>query len=356
MNILITAPSLDVKKNVSGVATVVNTIIEHNCLHKYFHYLLGRPDSPMGKLKWFYTILEQLFIFPFFVKKNEIQLVHQNLPFNTKGLLRESIINFWCYLVRVPVLLHVHGGVYLMNPPENLFYRFIAKQLFRHSKVVVVLSGLENEAIAKHYNFRDSLVLLNSIDSSLYSAISKNKDDHKPVLLFMGRIHESKGIEDIVAAFRILKQELNFRFVLCGDGPLRAYCVDECQELLGDDFEYRGVVSGNDKMKAIADSDFFLLPSRYGEGLPMALLETMAAGVVPVVTNDASMAYIIEHEVNGLMVNKFDALDLYKKLKRILSDTMLYNVLSINASKTIKDKYDVNEYIENLNIIYKQIK
>jgi glycosyltransferase involved in cell wall biosynthesis len=356
MNILITAPSFNPTTNVSGVSTVARTIIEHNNHHTYYHYLLGRPDRKLLKIKWLIQLLKQILFFPFTLKLKKIELVHQNLPLNPKGLLRESIINFWCCLFRVPVFLHVHGGFFLMNPPKSLFLLFLAKQLFKQSKVVVVLSRLENEAIAEHYNFRDSLVLLNSIDSSLYSAIPKNRDDDKPVLLFMGRIHESKGIEDIVAAFRILKQELNFRFVLCGDGPLRAYCVDECQQLLGEDFEYRGVVSGNDKLKAIADSDFFLLPSRYGEGLPMALLETMAAGVVPVVTNDASMAYIIEHEINGLMVNKYDAHDLYKKLKCIISDTMLYKVLSINSAKTIKDKYDVNEYIENLNIIYKQIK
>ena len=58
---------------------------------------------------------------------------------------------------------------------------------------------------------------------------------------------------------------------------------------MGDDFIFKGVVSGNDKWNTIYESDIFLLPSRHSEGLPMSLLETMAAGLVPVVTNDASM-------------------------------------------------------------------
>ncbi len=352
MKILITAPNLNPKQNVSGVSTVARTIIDYNKEHAYYHYLLGRPDRPLSKINWFIQLVKQILFFPFALKKQKIDMVHQNLPFNPKGLIREAVINIWCYLFRVPVFLHVHGGIFLMNPPENILYRFLAKQLFKHSKVVVVLSELEKEAIVKFYNYRNTFVLMNSIDSSQFSALSQNKDDALPVLLFIGRIHESKGIEDIIAAFRLLKMELDFRFILCGDGPLRSYCIEECRKILGDDFEYRGVVSGNDKLKAIADSDYFLLPSRYGEGLPMALLETMAAGVVPVVTDDASMKFVVQDKVNGIRVNKHDSLNIRNQLMNVFADSDLYNTLSGNAKKTLSDNYDIKTYIVKLNHMY----
>ncbi len=351
MKILITAPSLNTEKNVSGISAVVQAIKKHNKEHIYFHYLLGRPNTYLSKVDWFLKVVKQLVYFPMVLIKQKVDLVHQNLPFDPKGLLRESIINFWANLCNVPVFLHIHGGAFLMNGTSNKFYRFLAQQLFKHSKIVVVLSELEKEALAKQYQYDGAKILMNSVDSKLYSSLRKEKED-KPTLLFLGRIHESKGVEDIIEAFRILKAEIDFRFILCGQGPLRELVISKCAEILGEDFDYRGVVSGNEKLKAIADADFFLLPSRYGEGLPIALLETMAAGVVPVVTDDASMKYVVQSRGNGIRVNKSDAFNLKEELKMAILDNKLYTKLSENAKSTIAANYDIKTYISKLNQMY----
>ena len=297
MNILITAPDLNPAKNVSGVSTVVQTIIQHNNQHQYFHYQLGRPDKKLNKLNWLYKLIRQILFFPFAVKRNKIDLVHQNLPLDPKGVSREYLINCWCRLLCVPVVLHVHGGVFLMDGTNSIVFKKLAQSLFRHSRQVVVLSVLEKEALQKHYQFSEAIVLYNCIDASYY-AIAKNElAKTKPTLLFLGRIHESKGVYDMIEAFRLLKRKIDFRFLLCGAGPLKDHFISKCNKILGSDFEYHGIVSGVEKLNIIQEANFFLLPSRYGEGLPMALLETMAAGVVPVVTDDASMKYVVQHEI-----------------------------------------------------------
>lgn len=352
MNILITAPSLNTTNNVSGVSTVVNTIIQHNTSHQYLHYLLGRPDKPIPKFMWLVQLVKQLVLFPFALKRQKIDLVHQNLPFDPKGVSREYIINCWCRLMRVPVVLHVHGGVFLMNGTNSIVFKKLAQSLFKNSRQVVVLSDLEREAVQKHYQFSKAVVLYNSIDASHYSNTKSQLSEAKPTLLFLGRIHESKGVDDLIEAFSLLKQKTDFRFLLCGAGPLKDRFISACDELLGSDFEYRGIVSGDEKLNIIQEADFFVLPSRYGEGLPMALLETMAAGVVPVVTDDASMKYVVQHEINGIRVNKNDPKDLFEKLNSIINQPILYKRLSDTASKTIAEQYDIKKYIIRLNEIY----
>ncbi|MEL7588490.1 MAG: glycosyltransferase family 4 protein [Prolixibacteraceae bacterium] len=352
MNILITAPSLNPALNVSGISTVVQTIIFHNNQHHYFHYQLGRPDRPIGKLIWLVQMIKQLILFPFALKKNKIDLVHQNLPFDPKGVTREFIINFWCRLMRIPVVLHVHGGVFLMNGTNNGFFKRLSLSLFKHSNQVIVLSELEKEAINEHYHFPSAKVLYNSINVESYIIDEKQLTGNKPTLLFLGRIHESKGVDDIIAAFHLLKSKADFRFVLCGIGPAKDRLVTSCEQLLGSDFEYNGIVSGDSKINLIKHADFFLLPSRYGEGLPMALLETMAAGVVPIVTDDASMKYVVQHEINGIRVNKKDPEDISRKLISIISNPMMYGAMSKNASQLIAEKFDIKEYVIQLNKIY----
>ena len=354
MNILITAPSLDPTKNVSGIATVVNTIIENNGGYRYFHYLLGRPDGTQNPLSWLIQTMKQLCLFPFFVKKNKIDVVHQNLPFDPKGLMREWIINGWCRLLKVPVILHIHGGVFLTEKTVNPFYVRLSQSLFNHSKRVLVLSEIEKQVLAEDYGFAEAVILHNSVNVAEYENKGKKINTQMPVFLFLGRIHESKGIEDIVLAFEKLRKQRAFKFILCGNGPLRDEMISACENILGKDFEYAGIVSGKDKIEIIKRADFFLLPSHF-EGLPMALLETMAAGVIPIVTGDTSMKYVVEDGINGIWVNKSDPADLHKKISNILTDEPLCNRLSLKAKETIEKDYAINKSVENLNLIYNTI-
>lgn len=353
MNILITAPSLNPIHNVSGVSSIVQTIIQYNKKHNYYHYLLGRPDKKLNKLILLIHMIIQLVAFPFILKRKNIDLVHQNLPFDPKGLTREYFINCWCRIIRVPVLLHIHGGIFLMNKPNNIFFQKMAKSLFSHCKIVVVLSELEKDAIKNLYQFSATTVLQNSVNSALYKSGTKKLPNEKPILLFLGRIHESKGVEDIIEAFRFLKSYMGFRFLLCGAGPLKDQFVSYCEHLLGEDFEFLGIVSGQEKIDIIKQSHFFLLPSRYGEGLPMALLETMASGVVPIVTDDASMKNVVQHEINGIQVRKRDPKDLYEKMRDIIMKPDLYIELSEKAVRKVAEKYDIENYVVQLNLIYR---
>ncbi|UTA68671.1 glycosyltransferase family 4 protein [Emticicia sp. 21SJ11W-3] len=356
MNILITAPSLDANKNVSGVASVTNAIISHNINHKYHHYLLGSPDKRLSKPLWALELIKQILLFPFFLRKHKIDIVHQNLPFNPKGLIREYLINTWCRILKVPVFLHIHGGEFLMNKTNSLFFRILSNSIFKNSSEVVVLSELEKIAIAENYDFHSAKVLVNCVDTSLYVNMGKKYDPKKPVLLFLGRIHESKGIPDLIEALKLLKKKFDFVFYLCGTGPLKEELITSCQELLGSDFKYWGIVSGSSKIDIIKDSDYFLLPSRYGEGLPIALLESMASGVVPIVTDDASMKYVVKDGLNGIKVKKYDPNSIFERLNEIINSSSSYEFLSKSAQKEVQEKYDIRNYILQLNFIYNEIK
>ena len=293
----------------------------------------------------------QLIKFPLFIRLNKIEIVHQNIPFDAKGILREFIISCWCRLLKVPVVLHVHGGIFLMEGTSNFFYKYLAKSILQRSKEVIILSELENTALRNNFNYSKGLVLSNSVDTNLYTHSSNKKQGLKKTILFLGRIHESKGINDILEAFKLLNSEISFRFILCGEGPMRIWFEQECENLLGNDFQYLGIVSGKEKIKAINDADIFILPSHF-EGLPVALLETMAAGLVPIVTDVGSMKYVVQHQINGIRVKKNNPVDLSLKIKELLLNDSLFKSLSKNAVETIRLNYGIENYIIELNKIY----
>ena len=122
--------------------------------------------------------------------------------------------------------------------------------------------------------------------------------------IFFGRLHESKGLDEIVKACTQLKNDgFDFQFNCFGDGPMKDAFLDQMSETLGSRFHYGGVLTSNEKYTELDKADIFLLPSIYGEGLPMAILEAMAAGCIIVASEMASVAAVIEDGVNGYLTN-----------------------------------------------------
>ncbi len=352
MRILITAPSLDISRNVSGISMVTHTILSNaDESHCYFHYLLGRPDKSPFWL-WPLLLIKQLINYPFFLSSHKIDVVHQNLPFNTKGILREYIINLFSVWSGRKVLLHIHGGECLMKGVSSPILNLLVKGMFRRSDGILVLSALEKEALHINYPNANVSFLSNAIDTDYYKRRGERKKEHLGIL-FMGRIHESKGVDEIIEAIRHLYfQQHNFTFFLCGEGPERERMVKECTAIMHDDFHYEGIVSGEKKLEVMLCSSIFILPSRYGEGLPMSLLESMAMGIVPVVTNDASMNEIINSGDNGLKVEKYNAVDLATKLDFLILHPEMIDTMAENAVRTVRKSYGIKNYMKQLNEIY----
>jgi glycosyltransferase involved in cell wall biosynthesis len=240
-----------------------------------------------------------------------------------------------------------------MRKPKNVLLNYLLRRLLFNSDKVIVLSAIEKESLRRLYGYADAEVLYKSVDTeTIPHKIVEKSTGKKLQLLFLGRLHECKGLHDMVEAFARLYSEMPFRFTLCGTGHLEAFAVKEFTGIMGDDFSFKGIVSGENKTTVILSSDIFILPSRYGEGLPMALLETMGAGLVPVTTDDASIKNVVQHNENGIIVEKYNPEDIYRKLKDFLSHPDKLRKLSVNARKTIVENFDVKQMIEKLEKIY----
>jgi len=110
--------------------------------------------------------------------------------------------------------------------------------------------------------------------------------DDAPLAVYVGRLHESKGLLDLVAAWqRVVASKPDARLWLVGEGPERQALEDQIvqRDLLGRVF-LAGVFDSIDELMAAAD--LFVLPSRE-EGPSLALFEAMAAGL-PIVATDVS--------------------------------------------------------------------
>jgi len=186
--------------------------------------------------------------------------------------------------------------------------------------------------------------------------ITKKENLHYKKIIFFGRIHESKGIDDIEKGLKLLNNSgTKFVFYVYGEGPRKEDFIAHLKINLGNKFQYRGVSNDDEKWNDLDNSDIFLLPSRYGEGMPMAMLEAMALGKVVVVSDDASIKTIIIDGYNGIIVKKFDPENIYMRLLEIIKNDSIMAEIGSNAKETIHLHFDWKVNREKLKEIYFKI-
>ncbi|HEY0428953.1 MAG TPA: glycosyltransferase family 4 protein [Pyrinomonadaceae bacterium] len=348
--ILITAPSLETQHNVSGISSVVGQIVARGA-SEFYHFAAGRRDGEKTSAGWFFRQISAIPRLRREIQAKKIDVVHINTALAPLSIMRDAAL---AKAANRPILLHLHGGRFFTQKFSSSFFERLTGKMLAQAKVVVVLSELERKFIEKRWPQTDVRVLENAV--ALDEVQPRKSETSEKTIVFLGRIHRDKGLREIIEACRILKEEkFRFDFKCYGTGEAENFFAAEMTKILGDKFFYGGIVSGAEKWRALAESDIFVLPSYY-EGLPVALLEAMAAGCVPVASRIGSIPSVINDGSNGFLTGPRNVAQIAEKLKFLLSGQADWRLLRRNARETIEKKYNFNDYIKRLESIYAEIK
>ncbi|KUF10168.1 glycosyltransferase [Pseudoponticoccus marisrubri] len=134
-------------------------------------------------------------------------------------------------------------------------------------------------------------------------------------IVFVGRLAGVKGVPVLLEALRALDPD-GLRLTVIGDGPDRATLEAQAAGLPVDFLGYR---SQSEVAEILATADLFVLPS-FAEGVPVVLMEAMAAQVPVVTTRIAGIPELVEHDVSGLLVPPGHATALAEALDALLAD------------------------------------
>jgi len=180
------------------------------------------------------------------------------------------------------------------------------------------------------------LVLPNAVPDAMVSA-SDELNNPTPICLFSaGTEADRKGISEVLAAMRALKERgIKVKFRLFAMLP-------HAQELvlrygLSEMAEIEGYVDHDRMLAAMRTSDIFLLPSR-GEGFPNALLEAMAAGLASIVTPVGAVPEIVGND-GALIVPARDALMLADAIKQLVENPSERAMIGHRAREIVVNRY-----------------
>lgn len=352
MDVIIVSPSLDIHKNVSGISVVVNFIMSNNGSHRYVHFQQGKLDNESGYLhRRVFRVLKTIRPWISCLNANKEAIIHYNFSLDLYAILRDVLFILIAKCKKRKMVLHVHGGYFLFRKRQPFIIRCILNRIFNKTYPVIVLSEKEKAALERNYKIGNIDVLPNCIDLDR-QVPPKNYDESPIHILYIGRIIPEKGIAYIIdAAEQLRKSNIDFKLHIAGSFLSNKYSKEEFVRRLQNDVIYEGVVEGDDKSELLKRCHIFLLPSFY-EGLPIALLESMNYGLVPIGTNVGSMSDIVENGKNGFFVETYDADAIVSCIKKLDKDRTLLKSIGIAAQQTIYERLNPEEYIRRLNSIY----
>jgi glycosyltransferase involved in cell wall biosynthesis len=149
----------------------------------------------------------------------------------------------------------------------------------RHKRLVVVQPLLKAVALKKGFQAAEVACIPNGVD--VETADSAPEQEKQFDVVWMGRVHRQKGIDDLMQTLQFLSQKFpGFRARLIGNlKPALGARVAESG--LAANVEFSGYVSGVEKYRLLKSARLFLMPSRH-EGLPIVVGEALACGLAVV--------------------------------------------------------------------------
>jgi glycosyltransferase involved in cell wall biosynthesis len=233
--------------------------------------------------------------------------------------------------------------------PKQLGYRMLYRQGSRRAHLVAVSDDV---ATAIRTRIRPSRGHLHTIPNGVAveryahaTPAGLRTELQIPVdgclVVCVAKMLEQKGHRHLVDAMLAPPlREAPLHVALVGDGPLREAIRARARDagVLG-----RLHLLGNrsDVPSVLAAADAFVLPSLW-EGLPMALLEAMAAGLPVVATSVAGTRQVVEDERHGLLVPPGDPSALAVALNRVVRDPALRTRLGKAARNHVRAEFSVD--------------
>jgi glycosyltransferase involved in cell wall biosynthesis len=290
-----------------------------------------------------------------FLKENQIDIIHTH---NYKS----DIIGFLAVLrgrTKWVATNHVWHGL----DHKLRLYEGIDAFILRFASRVAAVSGeIKNDLIAKHIPAQKVHVVDNGIDIGRFDRpcpvesprAEFNLDARDIVITIVGRLSPEKGhVTFLKAAQAVVSREGQVKFLIVGDGPLREDLHAQAQALgLGGRVIFAGARKDMPEIYALSD---LMVNASSIEGLPMTILEAMAAKVPLIVTPVGAVPQVIQHELNGLIVNPGDDQRLAEAICSLLDDPARREALAARAYENVCERFSSTAMVSRYRNIYKNV-
>jgi glycosyltransferase involved in cell wall biosynthesis len=305
-----------------------------------------------------FIALSKLF---FLIKKIKPKIVHTHSS-------KAGILGRWAaFFAKVPTIIHTYHGFGFHTHQNFLvknFFIFIEKitSLITNEFIVVSHHNLETALQKKIGKEKQYHIIRCGIDIKKYRDNKVNvklkkqelgiPENHK-VIGMIGCFKQQKAPLDFIKiAKELLKKRKDLFFVMIGDGELRDKIQKNIEKSKIDD--KIKLLGWRDDVKDILKLwDVSVLTSLW-EGLPMSILESMAAGVPVVATMVDGTQEMIDSAYNGFLIECHNIDRFISKINILLNNKNIRDKFIKNSNLVLTGEFDKAKVIENIKNLYKK--
>jgi glycosyltransferase involved in cell wall biosynthesis len=289
----------------------------------------------------------------FLIKHLNPEIVHTHLYH--AGILGRLISK----LAGVPVIIATEHGMY---PWKKRFHWFLERPINRFTDKVTAVSEeirqhhINNQAIIP----KKIIIVPNAVDIERFSrTFSRERVRAElgiealfPVVGTVARLVHPKRLDYFLAAARMVCDIIpQARFLIIGDGPLREVLENQAfqLELIPEYVMFLG--SRQDIPDLLSALDIFVLSSET-EGLPVSMLEAMAASRPVVATRVGGIPQVIEDGHNGLLVSPHDPTSLAKAILTLMGNNALRESVATNGYQMVRARFSTTMVVQQIVALY----
>jgi glycosyltransferase involved in cell wall biosynthesis len=188
----------------------------------------------------------------------------------------------------------------------------------------------------------------------------RRRGEGPPTIGSLGRLVEKKGMGDLIEAVKLIADEVpGVRLEIVGDGPLREALEAQLKGLgLEGRVSLLGAMSNSGVLGWLSGLDVFALACRRDrngdmDGLPVALMEAIGAGVPVISTRLSGIPELIEHERTGLLAEPGNPQDLARQLSACLTDELQAERMRRAAFDHLKAEFSLEVNLDRLEQLFR---
>ncbi|MHA1676361.1 MAG: glycosyltransferase, partial [Candidatus Njordarchaeales archaeon] len=286
-----------------------------------------------------------------YLRKFDVVHIHGYRSFQS------AIFHFHCKHEKIPYIMQAHGTLPTSTAYKELksiYDYLVGYKILKSASKGIALTQLEAERYKSMGVPEEKIAIIpNGIDLSEYAELPPkgafkkkfNIPEDRKIILYLGRIHKTKGIDFLVRAYAHLINEMNFKdAVLVIAGPDDGY-LSEIKSLVqglsaSNSILFTGPLYGEDKLAAYVDSQVYVLPSRY-ETFPMTVLEAYACEKPVIASKVGGLGDMVVNGVTGLLIKPGDIEQLTYALLCLLNDDKRAREMGSRGRKLIQKKFSI---------------
>ncbi|MGF7046296.1 glycosyltransferase involved in cell wall biosynthesis [Paenibacillus sp. DS2015] len=300
------------------------------------------------------------------LKRGKYDIVH----IHSLYLFHGAVVAHYCRKYGIPYIVSPHGSLdpYIhkrhrkrkafiellfenknLNHASALHYtteeeKVLARPFIKHDRSFVVPNGLyieEYEGQVVLGSFREKYPEMNN----------------KKIILFFSRLNFKKGLDLLIEAFvKVVAEKDDVHLVITGpDNEGYGQIVKgwiQAKELQ-DHVTFTGMLTGQDKLAVLRESDLFVLPS-YSENFGIAVIEAMICGLPVIISNKVNICHDLINHQAGEVVN-CDSTELAASILKLLDNPEYASRLVENGMRLVESQFQWSKVGESLNNNYKSI-